>query len=365
MKNFKKLLAMLLVLVMALTMLTACKDEEENNDVNDTNVTETAEIGVYDGDKKLLGASDTFMTINGYEIPYDEFRYMYMYLDLNYFSGGDDAYWEQYPEMHDTLLEYAKSYVLESNWGNIMAAQNNLSLNDEDLAAIDSYMAEQVSYFESQEQYEEALEASGITEDLLKRLVTQELYCNRVFEDLYVAEGAPNHLSDEEIIASLSQDYRRVYHTLISFDHYKDLEGYEDATEEELKAAALQLANQTLEMIQNGDITVYEHAQSDGDDPGMLDNEEGYFFTYGEMVEEFEKKSFELEVGEISGLVETSYGYHIIERLEQEAYIVSHQETLEETVYNSLLNKDVNALLENATVEFFEGYENIDHTSIR
>ncbi len=67
-----------------------------------------------------------------------------------------------------------------------------------------------------------------------------------------------------------------------------------------------------------------------GTDPGMESNPQGYVFTKGEMIEEFEASAYSLKVGEISKPIQTTYGYHIIKRealpsLDEEAayYIAS------------------------------------------
>ena len=50
------------------------------------------------------------------------------------------------------------------------------------------------------------------------------------------------------------------------------------------------------------------------EDPGRQTNPDGYIFTPGTMVQEFESATEALKYGEISGIVESDYGYHIILR---------------------------------------------------
>ena len=40
------------------------------------------------------------------------------------------------------------------------------------------------------------------------------------------------------------------------------------------------------------------------------------FFSRGMMVREFENAAFSLEKGQVSGIVKTQFGYHVIKRLE-------------------------------------------------
>lgn len=91
--------------------------------------------------------------------------------------------------------------------------------------------------------------------------------------------------------------------------------------------------------------TVYEKAMSGADfdaliaeyntDPGMAQNPDGYVFTTGEMVAEFEKAAFAAAENTITAPVQTTYGYHIIRRETLPAF---SDETKAQLI-NSLINQ--------------------------
>ncbi len=96
--------------------------------------------------------------------------------------------------------------------------------------------------------------------------------------------------SDDEKVAYARENYVRVKHILVK-----------DKTK----------AEELLAKLENG-ASFEELAAEHSIDSMNIDT--GYVFGKGRMVPEFEAKSFELAEGEMSGLVESEYGYHIIKK---------------------------------------------------
>ena len=365
----KKFLALLVAFLLALGCLTAC-----GNEIPDGEVTTTAPEGEGNNTIDLSNPSLNIngveiateglnvMNIGGVDVPFDEYRYMYYYLLSYYGMTADDL--ASQPEIFAEFLKIVESYVVNGCWGEILAKEYGITLTEADKAKIEEDLKAEKDAFETEEAYYEALTNSGMSEDLLRRIITKNTLSELVYNSLF-GEGGQLLGTDEEIKADMKENYVRVYHLLISYEHFADDEAYSGLSAEEYKAEALKLANEYLTKIQNGEVSVYDAAQAVGDDPGMADNKEGYFFTYNTMVKEFETASFELEVGGISGLVETSYGWHIIEKLDHESYVEENFASLRDEYISTSFNNLVTNTLNEAEKTYFEGYESLDAHSIK
>lgn len=92
-------------------------------------------------------------------------------------------------------------------------------------------------------------------------------------------------------------------------------------------AAMKTKAEGVLKQIQaGGDFATLAKANSDDPGSGAQGGELG-FIVKGQTVPEFEKSAFSLQVGQTSGLVKTTYGYHI---LQVEKHEQAHLQTLDE-----------------------------------
>lgn len=98
-----------------------------------------------------------------------------------------------------------------------------------------------------------------------------------------------------------------------------------DGTAEEYNASALARAEDLLAQIRAAEDTaatfdalMNQYSEDGRDAEGNLGAPEGYTATPGKMVPEFEQTAFAIGIGEVSDVVKSSYGYHIILRGEVE-----------------------------------------------
>ena len=149
------------------------------------------------------------------------------------------------------------------------------------------------------DRYESFLEENGLTEEDVDTIIGMGYYTTAL-----KAKVETNELTEDEKREYFRNHYLRAKHVLVAID---------DDTDD---AAAKAKAEEVLEKAKNGedfDALVEEY----GEDPGMAANPDGYVFTDGTMVQEFEDGTKSIEPGEFT-IVKTSYGYHVIQRLDLE-----------------------------------------------
>lgn len=154
-------------------------------------------------------------------------------------------------------------------------------------------------------------------------MLTKELYIAlNENSDLYdqlrekrFGENSGHYPTDAEVNAYLDEVGRyKAKHILLSTIDPDTREPLDEAAVAQKKAAADDLLAQLRaaeDPIALFDDLMNEHSE----DPGLESNPDGYTTQKGEMVEPFEEAALALKAGEISEVVESDFGYHIILRL--------------------------------------------------
>lgn len=229
----------------------------------------SAEVALQVGDKKVTTAD------------------LSVFLASSAGSGQFDASKEQFVDELETILKYEA-----------IAPVLGVELTDEDRQQVIQMKASYAQQAGGLSAYKEYLTSIGSSIEFLEDTLTATLYQSGVQEKLTEDIADP---TDEELKAYFAENYYRAKHILIS------TEG--DISDEEAQTKA----NDLLAQAENGadfDTLIAENSE----DPGSSSNPDGYIFTDGDMVTEFEDCVKELGEGEFN-VCKSSYGYHVIQRL--------------------------------------------------
>ncbi len=215
---------------------------------------------------------------------------------------------------------------------------------------VDQVMRSLMSRFGSPEDFQTALTKQGMTEDELKSNVRIDMTIRN-----YLMRSIPDTMkvSQEEV-----RRYYDEHPTEFEFVHARHiLVKIDPAATPEQKEAAKQKAQGILEKIRGGaDFAAI--AKESSEDPGSAPNGGDLgMFGRGQMVKPFEDAAFALKPGEMSDLVETQYGFHII-RVEEHApmpYDANLEGRLTQQLLsdrrNEAVKKRVDSLREGASIE--------------
>ena len=175
--------------------------------------------------------------------------------------------------------------------------------------------------FGTEEEYNQELARQGLAEEEFRGQVKNQLMVMKLIDQEVKAKVVPSTDSEIEDFYKQNEsemvepEQMRVRHILIKVDENTD------------KKEALKKIGEILKEVKKGKTSFAELAKKYSEGPSAPRGGDLGFFTRGQMVREFEEAAFALKVGEISNVVETEYGYHIIQCIEKKA---SEKKSLEE-----------------------------------
>lgn len=292
----------------------------------------------------------TVATVNGEKITLSEYaiyftQIQYSMLDEAGILYGEDAdkFWSTTEIEGKKALDVAKERALEEAVEvavkQLKASELNVALSAGEDTALEEQIGSAITSMGGKSEFEKELKKMGTTLSAYKKWVKKGQLGYKVENTL--AGFDENRATAEEAEESIKSTYIKAKHILISTI---DQETQMPLNPDEV-AAKKATAEDILNRIKNGesfDALMKEYSE----DPGLETNPDGYEFGKGQMVAEFESAAYALEVGQVSDLVETSYGYHIIKReqlnLTEEKikeYIPTEQNILIAAKINAVIDK--------------------------
>ncbi len=183
--------------------------------------------------------------------------------------------------------------------------------------------------------------------------------CYNALNEYYYGENGANVPSGEDLRQYFADNYIAAKHILIST--VDSTTGETIRTDEEAKAEAQKILDR-INAGEDYDALMNEYSE----DPGLAGNPDGYIFTEGEMVTEFYDGAKALAEDEVSGLVKSDYGYHIIKRvpLDVDGQFENYKSLLTTAVAGTM-DDLLTQWMQEADVQTTETYDEITYQNVR
>lgn len=218
---------------------------------------------------------------------------------------------------------------------------------DEEIAKIKARLPEGTTL-------ESLLDADGITHEDLHKDLTNELATQNLFDLQLASLKEINSAEAKAFYTENNAQFQRPESVSASHILYKiSTEGETDKETAREELAALR------EQIINNELTFAAAAEAHSSCPSSASGGSLGTFQRGQMVPEFEQAAFMQEIGEVGDIVETQFGYHIIQVSEKiEAGLVPYldveaqiKEFLMQQKQQKAITLYIQRLRENASIE--------------
>ena len=287
----------------------------------------------YDAMRASHEPDEIVAACNGRDVRWDEYFYWASYNAAqveNYINTmatyGLSVSWDD-PWSQDSAETYAEfvtanaeEQIKQVNSVEDFAAENNVVLSDEILAEMDEQLKSTIASVcgedATEEEFNEYLAQAYLTRELYDRMNRMNYLYQQGYTQLYGETG--ELVDDAAAIAYLEDnDYISANHILLMTVDSATGEALDEETIAAQEEKAKEIAAE-LQAIEDPQLLLTRFAELKEEyceDTGKVTYPDGYTFTPGTMVTEFEDACNALEEYQVSDPVLTSYGYHVIIRL--------------------------------------------------
>lgn len=249
------------------------------------------------GEGKTSGTTDKVATVNGTPIPRVEFDRSLDYAKAQLSRMGNPV---DEAQMKERVLDQLIASELLYQEGK----KEGFEVDDK---AVEEQLSQWKKQFPSDEEYKKAIEKMNVSEDTMRSDIRKDLTIQKLVMDRFVDKTS---VPEEEIKAYYDANpdmFKRPEQVQAS--HILIKAGPE-ATESE-KDAALKKIKEIQEKQKKGE-DFAELAKAHSECPSSAKGGDLGYFGRGQMVPPFEEAAFGMKPGEVSDVVTTQFGYHLI-----------------------------------------------------
>ena len=312
--------------------------------------------------KPLNEGAETVLTVNGDAVTADEYS-GYMLYNMQYYASmyaqmGLTDLWSNedmakslgasMPEAAEQQAIYARVVMQKFNELGLKLSYNEqkemASVRRNSIANTtkDAYLNQIAQFGFSDQTYQNFMYISQ---------------CYQALNDYYFGENGVNTPSDEDIQKYYEDNYITAKHILITT--VDPASGETKRTDEEAKKEAQSILDR-INAGEDFDTLMNQYSE----DTGLSNNPNGYTFTEGQMVTEFYDGAKALAEDEVSELVKSNYGYHIIKRVKLDDSQLDNFKSDNISAISGSMDELLQQWMDEAQVETTDLYSTITYENV-
>lgn len=251
-------------------------------------------------------ASGKVATVNGVAIKRSDFEREFFAIK-NRFGMTEKMDAKQEGEIRKTVLE-------KMIGGELLYQASKKKGIKVEAKAVDAELNQLKKRFPGDKEFKEAIKRSGTSEAELRSQMQQNLAIQRLIDQDFVAKTTITAEEAKDFYEKNKEKFKQPEQVKAS---HILIETKPDAPEADKKAARAKIEG-LLKKVKAGE-DFAKLAQENSQCPSSSKGGDLGYFAKGQMVPPFETAAFGLKVGEVSGIVETQFGYHIIKVTDKKA----------------------------------------------
>ncbi len=271
------------------------------------------------GNKTVAKINDVGISKEEYKKT-EEFLYVTGYIEKNEKNKG---------EINNDIL----SFIIDNEVAYQDAQNKNIKVKDKDVNEKFKQLKETLEINTS---YKDKLESAGMTEDFFKEQIKKDLVVSKYKENF----TKNIKITDKEIEAyyNNNKDQFSVEEVKANQILISTLDEDNEEVSKEEKEKLKEKAQSILDKIKNNeDFATLAKKYSDDKNSGKDGGDLGYFAKSDKNIE-FTKEVFKLDVNQVSNIIETPYGYHIVKVTDKKMVTKSLEESKDD-IKNEILNE--------------------------
>lgn len=277
---------------------------------------------------------DVVATINGVKISGVEFSKGLQSYKKRLAMMGQQVPPEHTKEINKTIIDDLVSRELLIQNCN----KTGIKVSDDEL---NKEMASIKARFQNEEQFNQVIKSQNLTmddvkSDVRKALAIKKLMKNDIEDKVSVDEKAVNEYYKNNSTKFVEGESVKASHILLMVD--------KNATKDAKETAKKKIDGLLIRARKGEDFAKLAKENSDDKGSGQNGGDLG-FFSKGMMVPNFEKAAFSLKKDEVSDVVETEFGYHVIKLIDKKPERTIPLSEVHDKLKNYLKSMEVNKKL--------------------